>query len=447
MDLTQAKAYAKGAMPRLLERHAELISYPSVAFPGYPREPMDAIVPVLLDMFTEFGIPNVGTLELEGGYPAIFAEIPGPEGSPVVTLYGHYDVQPCPPTQKWDTDPWTATRKEDGRIYGRGAADDKSGVVALAGILGAFEGKPPCTVRLVVEGEEETASHIEEFVEKNPQMFASDLFMITDSGPAAVGEPSVGTGLRGTVATTVTANTLPNALHSGLFGGAAPDALFVLLHTLDAMFDDDGNTVIPGLHSFSWEGAEVSEESILKNAEVLAGVSLQGTGPVQNRIWSSPAATVIGLDAVPVDQCSNALNPSARAKVSLRIAPGADPVAELATLKQFLQDSAPLGVTLEFSNDEMGAPFKAVDGPYLRAAMTALEEAYGKPAGQLGSGGAIPLVNVFVGTKPGSEAVIWGPQDEEFAKIHGPNESVHPDEIERIVVAGIRLLTAVAETK
>lgn len=445
MNLEEAKAYAKGAMPRLLERHAELVSHPSIAFPGYPREPMDAIVPVLLDMFHEFGAPTAEVMEVPGGYPAIYAEIPGPEGAPTVTMYAHYDVQPCPPSQNWDTDPWVATRKGDGRIYGRGAADDKSGVTALAGMLGAFGGKPPVTVRLVLEGEEETNSHIEAFVEENPEKFAADLFLVTDSGPRAVGEPSVGTGLRGTVSMTVEANTLPDALHSGLFGGAAPDALFVLMHALDAMYDDEGNTVVPGLHQFAWEGAEVDEESIRKNASVLDGVDLMGSGPVQDRLWSRPAVTVIGLDAVPVDKCSNALNPSARARVSLRVAPGADAAAELEVLKKYLQDSTPLGVQLKFYDDTVKGPFLAKDGAYLQAALAALEEAYGKPAGKLGSGGAIPLVNTFVETREGSEAVVWGPQDEELAKIHGPNESVDPAEIERIVVAGIRLLTMVGE--
>lgn len=448
MELTEAQAYAKKAMPHLLKWHATLVSHASCAFPGYPKEPMEAIVPDLLEMFRDMGVTNVEAMEIPGGYPAIYADIPGPEGSPVVTIYGHYDVQPVPASQasQWQSDPWVATER-DGRIYGRGAADDKGGVTAIAGMLGAFEGKPPCTIKLVIEGEEETGSHIEEFVEKNPEKFASDLFLITDSGPARVGEPSIGTGLRGTVATTVSVRTLPSALHSGLFGGAAPDALFVLMHTLDAMFDDDGATVIPGLYSFDWEGAEVTEEAVRANAEVAEGVSLQGSGPIQNRLWSSPAVTVIGLDAVPVDQCSNALNPTARAKVSLRIAPGADPQQELETLKQFLRDSVPLNAQLEFSNDELGASFLAKEGPYQSAALAALEEAYGKPAGKLGSGGAIPLVNHFVATKEGSEAVIWGVQDEEFAKIHGPNESVNPGEIERIIVAGIRLLTMVGEQK
>lgn len=443
MELQQAKAFAHDIMPEMLDWHAQLVSIPSVAFPGYPKEPMEAIVPVLLDMFRACGVPNVSTLEIPGGYPAIFAELPGPEGSPVVTMYAHYDVQPVPPTQKWDTDPWTPTLKEDGRVYGRGAADDKSGVITIAGALKAFEGNPPCTIRLVIEGEEETGSHIEAFVEENPELFASDLFIVADSGSDKVGHPSICTGLRGSCAVTVTVDTLPAALHSGLFGGAAPDAMFCLLTMLSAMYDEVGNTVIPGLHQFHWEGAEVSEEQVLKDSGTLPGVGLMGSGPVQDRLWCKPAVTVIGIDGVPVEKSSNALNPTASARVSLRCAPGADTEKELEILQSFLAEHVPLGATVTFTDGGGGNGFLAAEGPFQKAALVAMEEAYGVPAGTAGSGGGIPLVNVFCATKEGSEAVIWGPQDTEKATIHGPNESVSVKEMEDMIVSTIRLLAKV----
>lgn len=445
MDLNQATEYARSAMPRLLDHHARIVSFPSVAMPGH-EDAMRDILPALEEMFREFGVPNVGRLEVPGGPPAIYAELPGPEGSPVVTMYAHYDVQPCPPGQGWTTDPWTPTRKDDGRIYGRGAADDKAGVTVLAGILGAFQGQPPCTVRLLIEGEEEQGSGaITRLVQAEPERFRSDLFLITDSGPDKVGNPSVGTGLRGVVVTTVTVRTLPSALHSGLYGGAAPDAMFVLLKALGSMYDEHGSTIVEGLHGFEWKGAEVDEQTIRTTSGALPGISLMGTGPVQNRLWSQPAVTVIGIDGVPVDQCAAALNPTARARVSLRIAPGANPATELDLLKAHLQKHTPLGVQLEFSHDSLGEAFLGVDGPYKQAAKDALTAAYGKPAGELGSGGAIPLVTEFLRTSPGAEAVIWGAQDAEHAQIHGPNESVDPGEIERTVIAGVLLLDTIGK--
>ncbi|WP_409482941.1 M20/M25/M40 family metallo-hydrolase [Arsenicicoccus dermatophilus] len=442
MDLTAARDYAREAMPRLLEDHATLVSHPSIAFPGYPREPMDAIAQDLLEMFRRNGVPDVELLDIPGGYPAIHAVVPGPEGSPTVTMYAHYDVQPCPESQDWHTDPWVATRKDDGRIYGRGTADCKAGVIAVLGTMGAFAGKPPVTVRLLVEGEEETASHIEEWVAAHPEMVRSDAFVICDSGPAKVGVPSITTGLRGDVATTVTLTTLDNAVHSGLFGGAAPDALVAMIQLLSTMHDKDGNTIIEGLHSFEWEGAEVSEADLAASAGVKEGVGLQGTGPVASRLWSRPSATVIGLDMVPVDTCSNALVPSVRARISVRIAPGADMQHELDVVKEHLRRHAPYGATLEFSDDKMGSPFQGdSSGPITATALKALEEVYGTSPVQVGSGGSIPLVTELLHASPGSEAILWGPEDEEKAKIHGPDESVDPAEIERIMLTQIRFLT------
>ncbi|WP_286955954.1 MULTISPECIES: M20/M25/M40 family metallo-hydrolase [Arsenicicoccus] len=442
MDLSAARDYAREAMPRLLEDHATLVGHPSVAFPGYPREPMDAIAQDLLEMFRRNGVPDVELLDIPGGYPAIHAVVPGPEGSPTVTMYAHYDVQPCPESQQWHSDPWVATRKDDGRIYGRGTADCKAGVVAILGTMGAFDGTPPCTVRLLLEGEEETFSHIEDWVAANPDMVRSDAFIICDSGPAKVGEPSITSGLRGDVAFTVTLTTLDNAVHSGLFGGAAPDALVGMIQLLSTMHDKDGNTVIEGLHSFDWEGAEVDESEFAASAGVKDGVGLQGTGPLASRLWSRPSATVIGLDMVPVDQCSNALVPSVRARVSVRIAPGADMARELETVKEHLRSHAPYGATLEFSDDKAGSPFLGdTSGPIAATALAALEEVYGRTPAQVGSGGSIPLVTELLHASPGAEAILWGPEDEEKAKIHGPDESVDPAEIERIMLAQIRFLS------
>ena len=196
------------------------MAHPSVAFPGYPREPMDAIAADLLEMFREAGVTDVELLDIPGGYPAVHAVIPGPEGSPVVTFYAHYDVQPAPEGQGWTTDPWTLTQKDDGRLYGRGAADDKSGVVAHIATLAAFEGKPPVTVRLVVEGEEETGSHIEAYVEAHPEDFRSDVFVVADSGNQRVGAPALTTGLRGDVKALRDPSALTSDLLTELTGSA-----------------------------------------------------------------------------------------------------------------------------------------------------------------------------------------------------------------------------------
>lgn len=446
MDLAAARAFTEHAMPGLLEAHARLVGHASVAFPGYPAEPMHAIGEDLVALFRASGVPQAELVEVPGDFPALYAVVPGPAGSPTVTLYAHYDVQPAPAEQGWTVDPWTATVGPDGRIYGRGTADCKAGVVAIAGTMAAFDGAPPCTVRILIEGAEETFSHIEDYIEAHPQDFASDAFVICDSGPDRVGEPALTSGLRGDVAMTVTLRTLDSALHSGQFGGGAPDALVEAIRLFAAMYDADGNTAIPGLASFDWPGGDVDEASFRASAGVVGDVRLPGTGPLASRLWSRPSATVIGMDVPTVAGSSNALVPVVRARLSVRIAAGADAATELATVQDFLRAHAPDGLELEFSDVKEAASFLAAgDGPIVGRALSALQEAYGAPATRLGSGGSIPLVATLLSVSPDAEAVIWGPEDGEKARIHGPDESVDPAEIERIMVAQIRLLTMLGE--
>ncbi|GMA19741.1 M20/M25/M40 family metallo-hydrolase [Arsenicicoccus piscis] len=446
MDLASARAYADQAMPAVIDDLTTLVAHPSIAFPGYPREPMDAIVPELLDLFRRNGVEQVETLDVPGGYPAIYALVPGPQGSPTVTLYAHYDVQPAPMSQGWTTDPWTATTKADGRLYGRGAADCKAGVVAIAATMGAFEGTPPCTVRLVIEGEEETSSHIEELVQARPELFASDVFVICDGGNEKVGEPAIGTGLRGDVALTVTLRSLDSALHSGAFGGGAPDALVAMIQLLATLHDAEGNTVVEGLHSFEWEGGSVDEDEFRSVAGVVGDAELVGSGPLASRLWSRPSVTVLGMDVPTVAGSSNALVPTCSARLSLRIAPGSDMEHELETLKEHLRTHTPYGLVPQFTDEKMGAPFLAdTSGPAVAAAATAMGEAFGAAPAFLGSGGSIPLVSELIQASPGAEAIVWGPEDSEKARIHGPDESVDPSEIRDIVVAQIRLLTLLGE--
>ena len=263
-------------MPELIEDLEKLVAIPSVAFPGYPAEPVMEMAEQTLAMFRDVGFTNAQLMDVPTGYPPIYGEIAGPEGSPVVMLYGHYDVQPAPPEQGWTTDPWTPTDKADGRIYGRGAADDKGGLVIHLGTMRILEGKPPCTVRLIVEGMEETESNLEPFVDAHPELFDCDLFVVCDMGNLRVGEPVLTTALRGDVACIVTVRTLEHPLHSGLFGGAAPDAMMTLARLLATLVDDEGNVAVPGVTSGEWDGAEFSPEDLRSSADLLEGVDIVG---------------------------------------------------------------------------------------------------------------------------------------------------------------------------
>jgi acetylornithine deacetylase/succinyl-diaminopimelate desuccinylase-like protein len=236
-------------------------------------------------------------------------------------------------------------------------------------------------------------------------------------------------------------------LHSGVFGGAAPDALVALIRILDGLWDERGNTIVPGLHAFEWAGPEYPEATFREIAGMLPGVEIIGDGSVGTKLWSKPNATVIGLDAPKVAEAGNVLLPTARAKVALRVAPGADPEAELATLMEFLRARAPWGVQVDVRRVKASDPFIVdMEGPAVAAARAALEAAYGVPAGAIGSGGSIPLLETLAKASPGAEFVLWGVQDA-IANIHGANESVSLDEIEHMTVAQALLLDSLGRRR
>jgi acetylornithine deacetylase/succinyl-diaminopimelate desuccinylase-like protein len=360
-------------------------------------------------------------------------------------LYAHYDVQPAPPEQGWTSDPWTVIRKDDGRIYGRGAADDKGGLAIHLGTVRLFDGRPPCTVKLILEGMEETDSNLEAFVEAHPELFACDLFVICDMGNLRVGEPTLTTTLRGEVVCVVMLRTLQHPLHSGEFGGPAPDAMMALARLLATLHDQDGNVAVEGVSSFAWEGTDIAAEDFRAGADLLAGVGLTGSGPVGARLWSRPSVSAIGIDMTSIAGSSNVLIPEARAKLSMRIVPGSDPLRELDALVRHLESHAPWGAQVEVDRVDAVPGFRcATDGPAYAAARRALEEAYGRAPEEAGSGGSIPLLQTLQQAAPNAEFVLWGPEDRAAARIHASDESVDPSEIERMILAQAFLLQRLA---
>jgi acetylornithine deacetylase/succinyl-diaminopimelate desuccinylase-like protein len=446
METQEVADKAAALMPELMTELGELVAIPSVAFPGYPPEPVMEMAENALAKFREVGFTNAQLMDVPTGYPPIYGEIPGPEGSPVVILYGHYDVQPAPPEQGWTTDPWTPTKQADGRTYGRGAADDKGGLAIHLGTLRIFDGQPPCTVRLIVEGMEETESNLEPFVDAHPDLFDCDLFIVCDMGNLRVGEPVLTTALRGDVACIVTVRTLQHPLHSGLFGGAAPDAMMALARLLATLVDDEGNVAVPGVTTGEWGGAEFSPEDLRSSADLLEGSQIVGSGPIASRLWAKPSINAIGVDMTSIAGSSNVLIPEARAKISMRIVPGSEPKTELDALVRHLEAQVPWGAEIEVQRTKEAPGFKCeTDGPGYAAARKALEQAYGKPVADAGSGGSIPLLRKLHGAAPRAEFILWGPEDVAAARIHASDESVDPSEIEKMVIAQALLIQYLAK--
>ncbi|MEW2525086.1 M20/M25/M40 family metallo-hydrolase [Streptomyces sp. NPDC047071] len=418
--------------------HADLVrlsSIPSIAFPGFPSGPVEEAHDLVAALLRDAGVPAVERIDLPDTAPVVYGEIPPPDpGAPTVLLYGHYDVQPPGDEKLWRSPPFEPTPVEGG-LRARGIADDKSNVIAHLGMLRAYGGRPPVGVKIVVEGQEEYGSAFDGYPPTDPGRFACDAMVIADLGNLRPGTPTLTTGLRGAAEVVVEVRTLDEPRHSGEFGGAAPDALLVLLKALATLHDVHGDVAVAGLRREEWTGTSYTEEEFRDLAGVRDGVPLIGGGSLGERLWSGPAITVIGLDAPGVEHAASAVVPHARAKLNLRFHPRQDPREARDALVEHLRSLKPFGVPLTVTPGDTGPGYEATTGgPAYRAALAALKEAWGTDASYVATGGSIPLVNGLAAAAPGAEVLLFGAQDS-MCNLHAPNERVLFSELRNTVVA------------
>ncbi|CAG7619096.1 dipeptidase [Actinacidiphila bryophytorum] len=438
-------------MPRARTELAELVSYASVAdWRQFPRSESEKAAGWVADALRAEGFQEVALLDTPDGTQSVYGVLPGPAGAPTVLLYAHYDVQPPLDESAWLSPPFELTER-DGRWYGRGAADCKGGVLMHLTALRALreQGGVPVTVKVVVEGSEEQGTGgLERYAEEHPDLLTADAIVIGDAGNFRVGLPTVTSSLRGMVKLDVRVATLEGNLHSGQFGGAAPDALAALIRMLDSLRDASGATTIDGLDgSGSWTGLTYPEEDFRRDAKVLDGVELVGTGSVADRIWARPSVTVLGIDAPPVVGATPSVQAAAGAQVSVRVPPGmtADHAAQ--ALTAHLLKAAPWGARVEVTQSGIGQPFQAdTTSPAYSAMADAMREAYGQDLAIAGQGGSIPLCNTLGTLYPQAEILLIGLSEPE-AQIHAVNESVSPQELERLALAEAVFLQRYAASK
>jgi acetylornithine deacetylase/succinyl-diaminopimelate desuccinylase-like protein len=426
-------------MGRAKDDLAELVSFKSVADPKqYPPEECENAAQWVVDAFTDVGMRDVTMSRTADGSHAVHGYAPGPEGSPTVLLYCHYDVQPPLGEDAWTVPIWELTERE-GRWYGRGSADCKGNIVMHLTALRALaaNGGFPCGVKLICEGSEEQGTGgLEAFVPENADLLAADAILVVDTGNFAVGVPTLTSTLRGMTSVDVTVRGLASAMHSGMFGGPAPDSLVGLIQMLASLHDEHGNTTIDGLDATqTWDGVEYPAEQFRKDANVLDGVELMGDGNPADLLWARPSATVIGVDAPHVIGSSAAVQASATARVSLRLPPGVTGQDAQDKLVEHLRSRVPWGLQCDIERVAMGDPFVgSLEGPAFESLKAALEEAFGRPMTTEGQGGSIPLCNVLAETFPDAEIFLMG-VEEPKCLIHAPNESVDPSEIEHLALA------------
>lgn len=421
-------------MPALTEDLVRLSRIPSISDAGFPAGPVHEAYTLVADLLRDAGLQNVTSLDLPDTHPIVTGEIPAPAGAPTVLLYGHYDVVPPGDEAKWDSPPFDPVER-DGALYGRGVSDSKANVLAHVGALRVFQGRPPVGIKVVIEGQEEVGSALNTYPPHEPERFRCDAMLIADMGSVRPGVPTLTVALRGTATVTVTTRTLGGPKHSGQYGGAAPDALLALLHALATLHAERGDVAVKGLRREEWAGASFTEEEFRDLADVRSGLPLVGTGSLGSRLWTGPAITVTGIDALPVDEAVNAVVPFARARINLRVHPEQDADEASDALMRHLRALRPFGIPIEVERGATGNGFAAkTSGPAYEAMRAALASAWGGDVASVATGGSIPLVNALQEAVPEAEVLLFGATDG-FSNIHAPNERVRLDEFRNTVVA------------
>jgi len=430
MSVEALRATIRDLMPQARTDLAHMVSLKSVHDANqFPPAECQRMVDFLVTAFTDLGLRDVQGHQTPDGSQAVVGHRPGPPGAPTVLLYFHHDVQPPLDEASWESPVWELTER-GGRWYGRGAADCKGNIAAHLTALRALGEDLPVGVKIVGEGSEEQGTGgLEAFVPEHADLLRADAILVCDAGNFAVGVPSLTTSLRGLANVWVTVRTLSSAMHSGMFGGAAPDALAALIAMLATLRDEAGNTTIAGLDtSQTWHGIAYPPEQFRKDANVLDGVDLLG-GAVADMVWARPTATVLGIDCPPVIGSSAAIQPEARARINLRVPPGMSAKQAQDALIAHLAAVAPWHVQVECEREADGEPFVGtLSGPGYETMRNAMRDAYGRDPVLQGQGGSIPLCNVFADTFPKAEIMLMG-VEEPLCLIHAPNESVDPAEI------------------
>ncbi|MDX6312226.1 MAG: cysteinylglycine-S-conjugate dipeptidase [Streptomyces sp.] len=438
-------------MPRARTELAELVSYRSVADPRqFPKSECEDAARWVAEALEAEGFQDVAVLDTPDGTQSVYGYLAGPEGAPTVLLYAHYDVQPPLDEAAWLSPPFELTER-DGRWYGRGAADCKGGLIMHLTALRALRanGGVPVNVKVVVEGSEEQGTGgLERYAEGHPELLTADTIVIGDTGNFRLGLPTVTATLRGMTLVEVRVSTLEGNLHSGQFGGAAPDALAALIRILDSLRDETGATTVDGLAADdAWQGLlQYPEDDFRGDAKVLDGVGLVGTGTIADRLWARPAVTVLGIDAPPVVGATPSVQARAGALVSLRIPPGVDAQEAAKLLTAHLEAAAPWGAHVEVTQRGSGQAFRAdTSSPAYAAMAEAMHAAYGRDLEIAGQGGSIPLCNTLATLYPEAEILLIGLSEPE-AQIHAVNESVSPEELEKLSLAEALFLRNYAES-
>lgn len=445
----EAKTFVDHNFDHLLGELIELAKIPGIAWEAFDPSELERSANSVAQLLRDLGVfdfVEIRKSQADGkaGAPAVVARRAAKNGKPQVLLYAHHDVQPPGDEQVWQTKPFEPTLLA-GRLYGRGAADDKAGIVthiaairALKEIAGSdFD----LGLTLFIEGEEEAGSPtFRNFLDENAQDLQADVIIVADSGNWTVEVPALTTTLRGLVSQVIEVSTLDHALHSGMYGGAVPDAMMATIRLLASLHDDQGNVAIAGLKQGKADELPYTEDQLRIDAGMLKNTQQIGDGSILDRIWTKPALTVIGIDGQSVAMSSNTMLPSVKAKISLRIAPGEQPEQALELLRAHLEANLPFGATLNYGEIELGKPFSGLSEGWAKpAAEQALSAGFGLDSVNIGIGGSIPFIADLTEVFPEAQILVTGVEDPD-SRAHSPNESVELGMLKKAMVSEALLL-------
>jgi acetylornithine deacetylase/succinyl-diaminopimelate desuccinylase-like protein len=429
----------------------DLVRIPGIAWEAFDASNLDKSAQAVRDLFASLEIfdsvevvtAKIGDTDKDGS-PAILAHRAAKNGKPHFLLYSHHDVQPPGPESDWQTPAFEPTVK-DGRIFGRGAADDKAGIVAHVAALSVLKKIAGADFDLglsvFIEGEEEAGSEsFRNFLNDNKSALEADAIVVADSGNWTVEIPALTTTLRGVVTQPMEIQTLDHALHSGMYGGVVPDATLALIRVLASLHNEDGSVAVEGLTHSAAAELPYSEDALRQDSGLLDGVSTIGKGSLLSRVWTQPSITVIGMDTKPVAIASNTLLPSASAVISMRIAPGDDPEDAAEKLRAHILAHAPFGARVTFGPQQTGRPFASdTEGWAFKVAKDALGKAFGHESVEMGVGGSIPFIADLTEVFPNAQILVTGVEDAD-SRAHSPNESVHLDTLKGAIIAEALML-------
>jgi acetylornithine deacetylase/succinyl-diaminopimelate desuccinylase-like protein len=442
--------WLKANEAHLVGQLGQLVAIPSISTDGEHQKELDHTGELTCELMRQAGLQNVVTLRTGNSNPYAYGEWLGAPGKPTIFLYAHHDVQPVNFASDWKSDPWTLTPR-GGRLYGRGAADDKGAIVVQLGAIAASlktHGSLPVNVKMLVEGEEEVgSSNLQGFFRENKARLMSDVIVVCDTGNIETGLPCITYSLRGIASALVTVQSATTPVHSGSAGGMLADAALALNVILSRLYWKNGKIPIPGLYDTvrkptaaekrTFRSLPGSEKSWRKEMGTLPGVdfaTMKGIHPYE-QTWRFPSATVIAQEASSIKGASNQVLPSAQAIVSCRIVPDQDPDEVFDQLKAALTRDPPWGVKVTVKS--AGAVkwwMTDPHGPAFEAALTALEKGFGKKPAAIGCGGSIGFVGPLADLFGGAPALLLGIEDP-LSNAHAPNESLHAGDFRKLTAS------------